>query len=328
MHRRTRIAAGAARLVPHPADPTPADLARLRRVPGPALFTRAVTGRLPRTVIISDRRVRIADRLVRLRVYRRRTRAGEPRTGLPLVINFHGGGFVLGHPEQTDWLCARVADALGAVVVSPAYRLAPEHPAPGPAEDALAATDWLLDHAAGLGADAARAAVMGPSAGGTLAALVALAHRDEARAGARSTVLRAQVLLYPATDMTLASPSIDEFAAGPILTRATLDWFGRHYLRDVPGPTPFAADNPRISPIHHADHTGLPPTLVVVAGQDPLRDDGLRYARVLRDAGVTCRTELHPDTVHGFTSMPGLCPPARPALAQVTDFLRAHLIAT
>ena len=325
MHRRTWIATSAARLVPHPEDPTPGDLARLRRVPGPTLLTQVVTGRLPRTVIINDRRVRIGGRAVRLRVYRPRARTGGPRTGLPLVINFHGGGFVLGHPDQTDWLCARLAAALDAVVVSPAYRLAPEHPAPDPADDACEAADWLLQHAGGFGADPSRAAVMGPSAGGTLAALVALAHRDAVRAGTRSPGLRAQVLLYPATDMTLASPSIDEFAAGPILTRATLDWFGRHYLRAVPGSAPLAADDPRISPIHHADHTDLPPTLVVVAGRDPLRDDGLRYAQVLREAGVECRTEVHPETIHGFTSMPGLCPPALPALTQVTDFLRTHL---
>lgn len=316
LHPRTRLAVGAARLVPHPPEPTARLLARLRRAPGP--LARAVTGHLPRSVVITERRVRVDSRPLRLRFHRPRPRPGSARLGL--VINFHGGGFVLGNPQQMDWLCAHVADEVGALVVSPAYRLAPEHPAPSSVHDALAVTDWLLDHAPGLGADPTRAAVMGASAGGTLAALVALARRDSGVAD--STPLRGQVLLYPATDLTLSSPSVEEFDRGPIVSRDVLEWFGRHYL---PESARLAADDPSISPIHHADHSGLPPALVVVAGQDALRDDGLRYAEVLQSAGVECRTEVHPDTIHGFLSMPGLCPPARPARGQVIDFLRTRL---
>lgn len=317
MNRRTRLVMAAAKRLPHPEPPTDRYLSLLRREPVPAALARALVGPVPRGVRV--RNVTVPQPVeLRARTYRPAGVAGP----LPLVINFHGGGFVIGNLASTDWLCGQVAARAKALVVSVSYRLAPEHPAPGPYEDALAATNWLLDHVDASGADPGRVSVMGASAGGNLAALVALAHRDACRADPRRPPLRSQILFYPATDLTLSSASVAELAEAPLLTRSILDWYGRRYL-PADAADPLAPDDPRVSPLFAADHTDLAPALVFAAGQDPLRDDAKRYADVLQVAGVPTRLVVYPEAIHGFVSMPRLQPDARTAVDEVTAFLPA-----
>ena len=306
-----------ARRLPHPEHPGPRYLALVRREPRRTPLLAAALGPVPRTVRIVDRVLPVGVGL-RARTYRPRSGAVDR----PLVVSFHGGGFVMGNLASTDWLCAQVADRVGAVVVSVAYRMAPEHPAPVPFEDCLAATGWLVEHAASLGASADRVSVMGVSAGANLAALVAIALRDRTRVDPSWPSLRAQVLLYPAVDLTLGSASVDELPDGPVLTRPIMDWYGRQYLPQG-GPTSIASDDPRVSPLFATDHRDLPPALLVAAGRDPLRDDVARYAGVLRGAGVRVTEVTYPDAIHGFVSMPWLQPDARDAADRVVDAVTA-----
>lgn len=315
MNRRTRLVIAAARRLPHPEPPNSRYLALLRREPAPAALARALVGPVPRGVRIRNVTLPIPEALP-ARIYRPTGVTGA----LPLVVNFHGGGFVIGNLATTDWLCGQVAARAGVLVVSVGYRLAPEHPAPGPFTDADTATVWLLAHAVDWGADPTRASVMGASAGGNLAALVALAERDRCRADPARPRLRHQILIYPATDLTLGSASVAELAEAPLLTRTILDWYGRRYL-PVDAADPIAPDDPRVSPLFAPDHGDVAPALVIGAGQDPLRDDAVRYARVLEQAGVPVRLVVHAEAIHGFVSMPRLQPAARDAVADIATAL-------
>src|SRR5438876_2422785 len=207
---------------------------------------------------------------VRVRVYKPLTRSRTPR---PLLIWFHGGGFVVGDLFTADGICRVLAHHSGAVVVSVDYRLAPEWPLPAAHEDAVTAANWAIRHAHELGADPARVVVGGDSAGGSLAAHVALQLRDF---GPREAAL--QVLAYPATDYTLShADRAPEFAK--LLTWESIDWFAGHSLTGVD------RTDPRISP-YFADLSGLPPACIITAGIDPLRSDALAYADRLEQAGV------------------------------------------
>ena len=314
MNRRTRALTALGRRVPRPDPPSEAYLRRARAdLPRP--LARLLLGPVDRGVRIVDRVLATQPYAVPVRVYRPRRAAGL----LPLVVNLHGGGFVLDTLTSADWFCGQLAARADAVVVSVDYRLAPEHPAPVPFEDAVGAVRCLLDDAdrtaTSYGADARHAGVVGESAGGNLAALVALELRDR---------LAAQALVYPATDMTMTAASVLELGEAPVLPKSAIDWYGRQYLPQG-GPTSIGFDDPRVSPLFAPDHRGLPPTLVVVAGQDPLRDDGLRYAAVLEDAGVEVRTVLYPGALHGFMAIPRFEDAAAPALDEVVAHLRGHL---
>ena len=319
---KVRLAAAVARRLPHPEPPSAAHLARLRVEPAWPRLARVLLGPVPRSVRLTDRTIPApaagsAVTELRARVYQPEGRREER---LPLVINFHGGGFVFGNLAQTDWLCAQVAQRVVAVVVSVGYRLAPEHPAPIPFQDCRGATGWLIEHAAVFGADAGQVSVMGASAGGNLAALVALHHRDQCRDDPTLTPLRHQILIYPATDLGLASPSVAELGHAPILTRSIMDWYGRRYLpQDLP--TSVAFDDPWVSPLFATDHSELAPALIIAAGQDPLRDDAIRYGAALADADVPNQVILYPDAIHGFISMPRIDAAARPALDEIVSTL-------
>jgi acetyl esterase len=220
----------------------------------------------------------------------------------PLVVNFHGGGFVFGDLRLSDWLCSRVAQSVGAVVVSVDYRLAPRHRFPAAVEDCYAALLWAAQNAASLGAGG-KIGVMGESAGGTLSAVMCLLARD--RGG---PAIGHQVLLYPATDMTSvkSAPPDTPFLSGPEM-RA----FRQYYLGDAdPG------DN-RASPLLASDHSGLPPALIQVGEHDPLREDGARYAEALRAAGVPVRLTEYVGMPHGYLNFPGLCRLAEQALFEI-----------
>ena len=288
--------------------------ARYTRVPDvPVLgallrrLSESALGTLPDGVTVSEREVPGAAGDLPARLYRPAT-VGPSQ---PLVLHLHGGGWVLGSPLLYDWICGQLALRLGAVVVAPDYRKAPEHPAPAAVDDAVAVARWLLD--AGGGADVGApgpVVVAGDSAGGNLSALVALAARDEELDG-----LVAQLLIYPATDLTMTSRSANELTHEPILTRADMDAFIGHYLADgVDG-----AD-PRVSPLHVDDVSGVAPACIVTAERDPLIDEGVAYAQRLADAGVAVRHTTYVDMPHGFVSLPGLTPMATQAVAEMAAF--------
>jgi acetyl esterase len=231
----------------------------------------------------------------------------------PLVLFFHGGGWVAGDLDTHDAPCRHLARAAGMRVLSVAYRRAPEHPYPAPVEDAVAAFGDVAARAAELGADPARIAVAGDSAGGHLAAMVA--QRAATGEHARPAF---QVLVYPATDLVEDHPSERLFAEGFLLTKASMDWYEANFL-------PAGADAHAASPLRAERLDGVAPALVVTAGFDPLRDEGEAYAARLRDAGVRTVLRRHPGQLHGFLNMTGVGTGAREAIAEIGGVLRAGL---
>jgi acetyl esterase len=211
----------------------------------------------------------------------------------PTIVYYHGGGWVIGGLDTHDGACRALADAADAVVVSVDYRLAPEHPFPAPLEDAVAALQWVHDHASEIGGDPARIAVAGDSAGGNLAAVVAHEARDAGGPG-----LCFQLLIYPVTDYEFDSASMHENAEGYFLTRAAMQWFYSHYLTD-----PAHGADPRVSPRRASNLAGLPPAFVITAEFDPLRDQGVAYADAMRAAGTPVAGRTYDGMFHGFVSM-------------------------
>lgn len=263
-------------------------------------------GATPRGVAALDRTVPGPGGALALRVYRA---GGAATSSAPLVINYHGGGWTFGTLDQSDWLCGNVAAAVGTVVVSVDYRLAPTHRFPAAVEDAYAGLLWAVEHADELGADPARVAVMGDSAGGNLAAVTCLVARE--RSGPH---IAHQGLLYPATDLTTAErPSFLANADKPVLSRADVDAYRDNYLGDADG----ASRDPHASPLLADDLTGLPPALIQVAEHDPIRDDGVAYAAALRRAGVPVRLTEYVGMPHGYLSFPRICRAAPQALAEL-----------
>lgn len=211
----------------------------------------------------------------------------------PLLMFFHGGGFVVCDLDSHDALARSLCGGAGAVVVSVDYRLAPEAKFPAAPEDCHAATRWAVDNAASIGADGARVAVAGDSAGGNLAAVVAQLAKQ--RGG---PALAHQLLIYPVTAHDFTTPSYEENAEGYFLTRDMMQWFWHHYLeRAEDGQDPLAA------PLRAKDLSGLPPATVVTAEYDPLRDEGEAYARRLDEAGVPMQAVRYDGVIHGFVSM-------------------------
>ncbi len=212
------------------------------------------------------------------------------KSQLPVVVFFHGGGFVLGNLETTDAVARQWANASQCLVVSVNYHHAPEYKFPAACEDAYAATRWVSEHAAEIGADASRLAVAGMSAGGGLAASAALIARD--RRGPRIAL---QVLWVPVLDYNFETRSYQDNAEGYGLTRAGMRWFWGHYLND-----PREGANPYASPLRADTLSNLPPAFILAAEYDPLRDEALAYAEKLRAAEVPVQARLYPGMVHGY----------------------------
>jgi acetyl esterase len=235
----------------------------------------------------------------------------------PVLVWFHGGGWVIGDLDTHDPLCRSLANAAGIGVVSVDYRLAPENPFPAGLEDALASVQWVAANAAELGVDWERLAVGGDSAGGNLAAVVCQELRDA------GPPIRFQLLIYPALDARMATPSIDQNAEGYFLTKEAMHWFSAHYRRG----TNVDPDNPRISPACAPDAaiTGLPRGLVITAEYDPLRDEGEAYAQRLRRAGVDMVATRYDGVIHGFVSMADMIPDGRAAIDEAANALRVTL---
>jgi acetyl esterase len=218
----------------------------------------------------------------------------DPTERRPLLAFFHGGLWALGTLDSVDGVCRRLARRADRVVVSVDYRLAPDHPFPAGLEDCLAAVEWLGTHGRSIGADPERLAVGGTSAGGNLAAAVALCAREFGTGGD----LEGQLLLYPMTDLSLDYPSCEAHADGPLLTRRDVAWAHETYLR-----SPLDRYNPFAAPIRAGSHASLPPALVLTAGFDPLRDEGAAYAAALADADVPVEHDHEPAMPHGFLSL-------------------------
>ncbi|HXR30200.1 MAG TPA: alpha/beta hydrolase [Solirubrobacterales bacterium] len=240
---------------------------------------------------------------------------GAPRPPQPLLVYYHGGGWVIGDLDTHDGLCRFLAEFSGCRVLSVDYRLAPEHPFPAPVEDAVAAFGWAAERAEELGIDPARIAVGGDSAGGNLSAAVCLQARD---GGGPQPAM--QLLLYPVTDAVGGQASRDTFAEGFLLTRSDMDWFEGHYIPDG-----CDADDPRISMMRAPDVAGLPPAYVATAGFDPLRDEAETYAVRMREAGVKVALQRHIGLIHGFANLTAICPTARAAMFEVAGALRMAL---
>lgn len=236
--------------------------------------------------------------------------------GEPLLVFYHGGGQVVGDLDTHDDLCRLICRQGRLHVLSVDYRLAPEHPAPAGNDDAFAAFRWALEHAEELGADSARVAVGGDSAGGNQAALVCLRARNE---GTRLPAV--QLLFYPVTNYKDETRSQTLFADGFFLSRNDLRWCRAKYLD---GARVDAAD-PRVSPLLADDLSGLPPALLVTAGFDPLRDEGRQYAEALRAAGVPVDYREFGSLIHGFANFFPLGGGSTTATAEVISALRAHL---
>jgi acetyl esterase len=246
-----------------------------------------------------------------LRVY-----TPDGRGPFPIVVFFHGGGWVLGSLDTHDPICRALCAGAGCVVVSVGYRLAPEHRFPAAADDALAATRWVAAHAAEVGGDPARIAVAGDSAGGNLSAVTALRIRDEG-----GPMLLGQLLIYPALGYhTPPTPSYIENAEGYGLTREAAIWFWKQYLADGS-----QAAHPHAAPLLAPDLRGLPPALVITAEYDVLRDEGERYVERLLAAGVPARLARYDGVNHRFAELLGILDQASQARDEMCAWLREVL---
>lgn len=244
--------------------------------------------------------------LIRARLYR-----PSAERHLPVILFFHGGGFVLCSVATHDAMCRELALRTGAVVVSVDYRCAPETRFPGPLEDCHAALAWVAVNAATLGLDPLRLAVCGDSAGGNLAIATALLARE------RGPVIRHMGIIYPMIDPACASPSVATLADGPVLSRDVLHWFWDCYLgspRKTPDP---------LAAVMTAKLAGLPPATVLTAEYDPLRDEGEAFAGALRAAGIEVVSRRYLGMAHGFFSMPALSPIAAHAMSDLGNDLKA-----
>jgi acetyl esterase/lipase len=233
----------------------------------------------------------------------------------PLLVYFHGGGWVIGDLETHDDPCRFLAAHSGSALLAIDYRLAPEHPFPAAAEDAETAYAWAVANAEQLGVDPSRIAVGGDSAGANLAAAACLTARD---AGLRLPAM--QLLIYPVTEAGAETPSRRTFAEGFLLTRNDMDWFEERYL-----PQGTDCGDPRVSVLRAPDLSGLPPAYLATAGFDPLRDEGEAFAERLREADIRVTLRRHPGLVHTYANLTAICPSARAAMLEAAEALRTGL---
>jgi acetyl esterase len=235
---------------------------------------------------------------------------------MPVLVYYHGGGFVIGDLDTHDTLCRELANLAECAVVAVDYRMGPEHRFPAAVMDCAAATRWVRDRAAALKLDAARLAVGGDSAGGNLAAVVCIDARDKG-----DLSIKFQLLIYPATDMRRTAPSHAENGQGYLLTHETMDYFTGHYI-----PNPAQLSDWRASPLLHADLSKLPPALLLTAGFDPLRDEGADYAKRLTAAGNRASYVHFPRQIHGFLTMGKVIDEANTAVALCAAELKRLLM--
>ncbi|WP_406700326.1 alpha/beta hydrolase [Singulisphaera sp. Ch08] len=285
----------------------------LERLPLPlarAAFTTTIPLAGPREEV-----ARVEDRPIpgnlSVRIYTPRVSQGS--APWPALVYFHGGGWVVGGLDTVDAPCRQLANAAACTVISVAYRLAPEHKFPIPVEDCFLATRHVAEHAAEFNIDPAKIAVGGDSAGGNLAAAVTLLARER---GGPS--LAFQLLIYPATDSTLDTPSHRAFAKGFMLTRSEIQWFLRHYLV-----RPEEGENPLVSILRAKSLAELPPACLITAEFDPLRDEGEAYAARLRAFSVPVEHKRFDGMIHGFFQMAGIMDQGKTAIQYAASALKA-----
>jgi acetyl esterase len=265
----------------------------------------------PELASISPLEIPAPDGAIPARVYmpkQRRDKAGLA----PALVFFHGGGWVIGNLDTHDVACRKLAHEGETTVIAVDYRLAPEHKFPAAVEDAVTATQWIAGNAAELGIDASRLTIGGDSAGGNLAAVVALSARE-----AGGPAIAGQLLIYPATDFAMRHPSHSEPETSVLLTHSVIRWFRDHYLN---GPTD--GDDWRASPARAETLAGLPPAYVLTAGADPLRDEGAEYAQRLKDAGVAVTFRHFPGQFHGFFTMGKFLEQSNVAISEMGAWLK------
>jgi acetyl esterase len=240
---------------------------------------------------------------------------GRPGTAtMPVLVYYHGGGFVIGDLDTHDTLCRELSNLAECAVIAVDYRLGPEHRFPAAVIDCAAATRWVRDHAAELQVDASRLAVGGDSAGGNLAAVVSIDARERG-----DLPIAFQLLIYPATDVHATAASHVENGTGYLLTRETIAYFTGHYI------DPVLYDDWRASPLLHPDLSNLPPSMVLTAGFDPLRDEGAEYVNRLAAAGNRSCYVHFPRQIHGFLTMGRVIDEANTAVALCAAELRRIL---
>ncbi len=263
----------------------------------------------PEVAHVEDRKIPGPAGSIPVRVY---TPAGNGP--FPVLVYYHGGGFVIGDLESHDGVCRLLTNGAGCVTVAVDYRLAPEAKFPAAVDDCYAATRWVSENAAQLNADPNRLAVGGDSAGGNLAAVISILARDR-----KTPKIVFQLLIYPATDITCSAPS-HKTNTEYILTPADIRWFMGHYLRSDDDKR-----NPLASPLFTASFNGLPPALIITAEFDPLRDEGEDYGRKLREAGVPVQVSRYEGMVHGFVSMNDMIDKGKQGIAEAAAALEKAL---
>jgi acetyl esterase len=259
---------------------------------------------------VEDRQIPGPVQTIKVRVYT--PQVSQEQASLPVLVWYHGGGFVIGDLDSHDSACRALANQTECLVVAVDYRLAPEHKFPGAVEDCEAALQWVAAHATELGGDPGRIAVGGDSAGGNLAAVVALLAREKG-----GPKLCFQLLIYPCVAPEPETPSHHQFAEGYLLTRKTITWFFKQYLRSSKDTL-----DPRYAPLEEKDLSSLPPSLVIVAGFDPLRDEGVDYAKALIDAGNKVTLSNYEGMIHGFYLMGGMIDKANQAIEESARHLK------
>lgn len=283
----------------------PADVARANAEVSFAAFNQP----MPDSIAIADRSIPGPAGEIPVKVF---TPQGDGP--FPLLVFLHGGGWVIFSPATHAKLCAELAEGAGVVVVSVHYRLAPEHPAPAPLDDCVAAIRWAVANAGELNADGSRFAVGGDSAGANLTAAAMLRLRDEGGPAARL-----QLLLYGAFTIDNDLPSVIENGEGKILTRKSMEWFYSHYLSGGA-----SVDDPYIAPIK-GDLRGLPPARLIVGTLDPLLDDSKLYAKALEAAGVPARLSVYQDQPHVFMQLSAILDGGKRGVAEACQALREAL---
>jgi len=264
-------------------------------------------GQVPSTEVVHEMRD-VQAGSIPCRLYR-----PSAQTDLGLLVFFHGGGWVIGDLNSHDGVCRSLANKSGHAVLSVDYRLAPEHKFPAAYDDCVTALKWAHENAGALGIDNTRMAVGGDSAGGNLAAAVALAE---------VVPLKFQMLIYPAVDMRMDSPSITENANAPILTKAVMTWFVNHYMSSDSDRT-----NVKASPMVASDDLlkRMPPAIVITAQYDPLRDEGEAYGKRLVENGISTTITRYNGAFHGFFNMITILDDAQSAHAQASTLLKKYL---
>lgn len=276
------------------------------------LAMRATKGEVEAVGKVEDRSIKGPGSDIPIRIY-----TPNGRGPFPLLVYFHGGGWVVGSIETVDASCRSLTNQVGCITVSVDYRLAPEHKFPAAPDDCYAATTWTALNAASIHGDPSRMAVGGESAGANLAAAVALMAQER---GAPSIAL--QLLLYPVIDRNANLPSSRENAEGYFLTTEMMGWFWNHYLRNDAD-----AENPLASPLRAKRLAGIAPAVIYTAEFDPLRDEGAEYAKKLREAGIAVEYKCQEGLIHGYMGMAKAVEPAGKALQEAVVALKKALTA-